>query len=154
MSTIGFSPGGIPETVLAPEPQEVLDGLERAIELGGDERRAAVAAVVADHPQSLFAWALLGDCGRDPIEAYAAYRVGYHRGLDALRKSGWRGSGYVRSIHTTNQGFLHALAGLGRAADRIGETDEADRCAVFLQQLDPDFDPSVLILTVAQPVLD
>ena len=75
--------------------------------------------------------------GRDEIERYAAYRVGYHRGLDALRANGWRGSGYVRWSEPTNRGFLRSLAGLGEVAAAIGETDEAERCAQFLLQLDP-----------------
>jgi hypothetical protein len=68
---------------------------------------------------------------------YAFFRVGYHRGLDALRGAGWRGSGYVRGEHPTNQGFLRCLDGLRRSAAEIGETEEADRCAQFLGQLDP-----------------
>ena len=122
---------GLPETVLPPEPPEVLEQLD------GD--REAVAAAVARHPRSLTGWATLGDLARDPIEAYAYYRVGYHRGLDALRANGWRGSGYVRWRHESNQGFLRALAGLGRTAAAIGEQDEADRCRDFLHQLDPEW---------------
>src|SRR5439155_1547527 len=64
-------------------------------------------------------------------------RVGYHRGLDALRQAGWRGSGYVRASHPENIGFLRALDGLRRQAGRIGEADEEARCAEFLHQLDP-----------------
>lgn len=82
-------------------------------------------------------WAALGDLGRDPIERYAAYRVGYHRGLDALRANGWRGSGYVRWTEATNYGFLSALRGLAQMAELIGEHDEAERCNTFLLQLDP-----------------
>jgi hypothetical protein len=96
-----------------------------------------VAQVVARWPRSLEAWAALGDLGRDDIERYAAYRVGYHRGLDTLRQSGWRGSGYVRWRHETNRGFLRALQGLQQMAVAIGEKDEADRCRQFLAQLDP-----------------
>ncbi|HEX4978502.1 MAG TPA: DUF3151 family protein, partial [Acidimicrobiales bacterium] len=77
---------------------------------------------------------------RDTIESYACYRVGYHRGLDALRANGWRGSGYVRWRHETNRGFLRALDGLRRTAEEIGESDEAERCDDFLHQLDPDWD--------------
>jgi hypothetical protein len=77
---------------------------------------------------------------RDDVEAYADFRVGYHRGLDRLRQSGWRGSGYVRWSHETNRGFLRALDGLGRSAAAIGEADEAARCAEFLLQLDPGWD--------------
>ena len=76
--------------------------------------------------------------GRDDVEAYAYYRVGYHRGLDRLRQSGWRGSGYVRWKHEKNRGFLRALDGLARAAEAIGETDEADRCVEFCTNSDPE----------------
>ena len=89
-------------------------------------------------------WARLGDAGRDVIERYAAYRVGYHRGLDTLRANGWRGSGYVRWEHPGNRGFLRALAGLQRTAAEIGEDDEAERCAQFLRQLDPAWPPPEL----------
>lgn len=123
---------GLPETVLPAEPDEVLDALTAA----GDDRDA-VSRVVAANPRSLFAWARLGELGRDQIEAYAAFRIGYHRGLDALRANGWRGSGYVRWQHETNRGFLRALQGLQRQAAAIGEDDEAERCALFLAQLDP-----------------
>lgn len=139
MSHVNLTRSGPPETVLAPEPAPVMAGLQAAEEAG--EPRAALAGIVADHPRSLFGWAALGDHGRDPIEAYAAYRVGYHRGLDALRAGGWRGSGFVRWTHETNRGFLRALQGLAATAAAIGETDEAERCELFLRQLDPDWPP-------------
>jgi len=123
---------GLPETVLPPEPADVLAALDAA----GDDRDR-VAVVAAANPRSLFAWARLGELGRDDVERYACFRVGYHRGLDALRANGWRGSGYVRWAHESNRGFLRALDGLGRTAAAIGETDEAERCAQFLLQLDP-----------------
>ena len=123
---------GLPETILPPEATEITDALARA---GSD--RDAVATIVAAHPRSLLAWATLGELGRDDVERYACFRVGYHRGLDSLRANGWRGSGYVRWRHETNQGFLRALLGLQRQAEAIGEKDEADRCAQFLTQLDP-----------------
>jgi len=102
----------------------------------------AVAAVVAASPRFLAGWAALGDLGRDTMERYAAYRVGYHRGLDTLRASGWRGSGYVRWAAATNHGFLRSLEGLGKMAALIGETDEAERCSTFLLQLDPTGRPN------------
>jgi hypothetical protein len=98
--------------------------------------------VVAAHPRFLDAWARLGDAGRDPVESYAAYRVGYHRGLDRLRQSGWRGAGFVRWQHEPNRGFLRALDGLRRMAGVLGEHDEEERCETFLRQLDPDWPPA------------
>jgi hypothetical protein len=135
--SVNLSASGPPETVLDAEPADALDRLAAAGSLDGPARREAVAAVVADHPRCLHAWAALGDVARDEVEAYAAYRVGYHRGLDRLRANGWRGNGYVRWRHPENQGFLRSLDGLRRAAAAIGEDDEAQRCAQFLDQLDP-----------------
>ncbi len=133
---VSLTPSGPPETVLDPEPADAVAGLAAA----GDDRDA-VAAVVARHPRFLDGWARLGALARDDIEAYAAYRVGYHRGLDRLRANGWRGSGYVRWEHETNRGFLRSLAGLAATAGAIGETDEHERCELFLRQLDPNWPP-------------
>jgi Protein of unknown function (DUF3151) len=137
--SIGLSPQGPPETVLAPEPAEALAALDDALAAAPERRRDAVAAVVARWPRFLDGWARLGELGRDDVESYAYFRVGYHRGLDRLRQSGWRGSGYVRGRHPTNQGFLRALDGLRATAGAIGERDEEQRCAEFLGQLDPDW---------------
>jgi hypothetical protein len=123
---------GLPETVLPPQPSEALAALDAAV---GD--RDAVSAVAARWPTFLDAWARLSELARDDVEAYADARVGYHRGLDALRAAGWRGSGYVRWREPSNQGFLRALDQLRRSAAAIGETAEEERCALFLQQLDP-----------------
>jgi hypothetical protein len=131
---------GLPETVLAPEPPEAVEALRAALAERVDGRRDAVADVVARWPRFLDAWARLGQLARDDVEAYACFRVGYHRGLDRLRQSGWRGSGYVRWRHETNRGFLRALDGLREAAAAIGEVDEEQRCAEFLRQLDPEWD--------------
>jgi hypothetical protein len=137
---VHLSTSGVPETVLDAEPADALAALEAALGEPEERRRDAVAAVAARWPRFLDAWARLGDLARDDVEAYAAYRVGYHRGLDRLRQNGWRGSGYVRWRHPENQGFLRSLAGLRRAAGAIGERDEEERCALFLAQLDPDPD--------------
>ena len=141
---VNLSTSGPPETVLDEEPVEALTALAAALTEPTERRREAVAAVVARWPRFIDAWARLGDLGRDDVEAYAAYRVGYHRGLDRLRANGWRGSGYVRWDHETNRGFLRALHGLQVAAGRIGETDEEERCAQFLRQLDPAWPPAEL----------
>ena len=131
---------GLPETVLDAEPADAQEALSTALAEPDGDRRDAVSAVVARWPRFLDAWARLGEFARDDVEAYACYRVGYHRGLDRLRQNGWRGSGYVRWRHPENQGFLRALDGLRRAAGAIGEVDEERRCAEFLHQLDPERD--------------
>ncbi len=91
---------------------------------------------VRAHPESSLAWAQLAEQaladGRD-VEAYAFARTGYHRGLDALRRNGWRGHGPIPWEHEPNRGFLRALATLAEASDRIGDVDEANRCREFLR---------------------
>lgn len=143
---VHLTPSGPPETVLDPEPADLQEALAAALRLPPEAQRAAVADVVASAPRYLDAWARLGERGRDPVERYAAFRVGYHRGLDRLRGSGWRGSGYVRWVHEPNRGFLRALDGLRAAAAEIGEDDEAERCDLFLRQLDPAWSGSDLVL--------
>lgn len=138
---IGLHRGGPPETILDDEPLAVHRSLDAAADLDPGPRREALHAVAAGHPRSLLAWSALGDDTDDTVEAYAYYRVGYHRGLDELRRSGWRGSGYVRWSNPSNRGFLRALHGLSRCAASIGEHDEAQRCELFLRQLDPSWPP-------------
>jgi hypothetical protein len=96
--------------------------------------------VATKNPTSSAAWAALAEeaLGRGFwIEGYAYARTGYHRGLDALRKAGWRGTGPVPWSHGPNQGFLRALHALAVAAAAIEETDEANRCTKFLDDCDP-----------------
>ena len=116
---------GVPETRLPVDP-----AAER-LAAGDDPRRVAAA-----YPSSSLVWAALSEQaladGR-PVEAYAYARTGYHRGLDALRKAGWRGQGPVPWSHEPNRGFLRALAALNRAARSIGEGEEAQRTATFLR---------------------
>jgi hypothetical protein len=122
--------GGPPPTLLPDEaaPRELLEGGVPAKE------------VAAQHPTSSAAWAVLADdafARGEVIESYAYARVGYHRGLDALRRNGWKGFGPVPWDHAPNQGFLRALHALGRAAGAIGEDDEAQRIRQFLDDSDP-----------------
>jgi hypothetical protein len=131
---------GLPETTLDPEPADAREALAAALAAPEEVRRDAVAQVATRWPGYLDAWARLGALARDDAEAYACYRVGYHRGLDQLRQSGWRGQGYVRWRHAPNRGFLRSLAGLARVAGAIGEDDEARRCLTFIAQLDPGWD--------------
>jgi hypothetical protein len=87
------------------------------------------------------AWAALAGAelaGGDPVVGYAFARTGYHRGLDQLRRAGWRGHGPVPWRHEPNQGVLRAVAALARAAAAIGEHDEAERCRTLLADCDPD----------------
>jgi hypothetical protein len=104
-------------------------------------RGADPVAVAADHPESSAAWATLAEAalaaGR-PVEAYAYARTGYHRGLDALRRAGWKGNGLIPWSHVPNRGFLRSLHALARAAELIGEEAEASRCAQFLADSDPE----------------
>jgi len=93
---------------------------------------------VAANPRYLDGWAWLGALGRDSLESYMAFRIGYHRGLDTLRAYGWKGSGYVRWDHVPNRGFLRCVEGLANSAEKISEHDEATRCRQFLMQLDPN----------------
>jgi hypothetical protein len=122
---------GPPPTLLPDEsgPREAL--------AGGEDP----AAVAARYPTSSAAWAALADRAYDAgavIESYAYARVGYHRGLDALRRNGWKGHGPVPWSHEPNRGFLRCLHALGRAAAAIGEADEAQRCRAFLDDSDPE----------------
>ena len=116
---------GVPPTHLPDDPAS-----------GQIEEGVAPDIVAAAHPTSSLAWAVLAeDALADDryVEAYAYARTGYHRGLDALRRSGWRGQGPVPWEHAPNRGFLRALAALSRAAGAIGEEDERHRCAEFLR---------------------
>lgn len=141
---VNLSASGPPETVLELEPLAARQALAETLNLTGLQRHMAVSGLVARWPDFLEGWAQLGEAARDLVEAYACFRVGYHRGLDRLRQSGWRGSGLVRWKHPGNQGFLHCLEGLRRTAEMIGEKEEAERCAVLLRQLDPDWNPANL----------
>jgi hypothetical protein len=122
--------GGPPPTLLPDEAEP-----RAALDSGADP-----AEVAAAHPTFSAAWAALADAAYERgavIESYAYARTGYHRGLDALRRNGWKGHGPVPWEHAPNRGFLRCLHALGRAAAAIGETDEAQRCEQFLDDSDP-----------------
>ncbi len=135
----------MPDLPMADRPEVVLPDpdpdLQRALDEAED--RDAVAAVVTRDPTFVAAWARLSEHARDDVERYACARVGYHRGLDALRRNGWGGNGYVRWQHPTNRGFLTCLVRLRDAAAAIGETDEVERIQQFLRDLDPDWDDAL-----------
>jgi len=110
------------------------------------EADAAVAAgeapekIAARFPAYSAAWASLAErayAQGDPVTAYAYARTGYHRGLDQLRRAGWKGHGPVPWEHEPNRGFLRALAMLAKAARSIGETAEWERCSEFLRDSSP-----------------
>ncbi|WP_345215681.1 DUF3151 domain-containing protein [Georgenia halophila] len=125
--------------LLEPEPTLLpaeLDSPARtALDDGEDPR-----AVAARNPATSLAWARLArealDAG-DAVAAYAFARTGYHRGLDALRKAGWRGAGPVPASHVPNQGFLLSVHALAEAAAAIGEEEEHARCLALLDDSDP-----------------
>lgn len=98
------------------------------------------AKVAAAHPTNSEAWAALAQRALregDNVTAYAYARAGYHRGLDQLRRAGWKGHGPVPWSHQPNRGFLRSLHALSLAAAAIGEADEAARCAQFVRDCDP-----------------
>lgn len=120
-----------------PPPTELPDNSEArtALENGVDPFEVA-----ARHPDYPAAWAELADrafAGGSVIDSYAFARTGYHRGLDQLRRAGWKGHGPIPWEHEANRGFLRALHALGRAAAAIGEDEEAERCKTFLRDSSP-----------------
>src|SRR4051812_43347973 len=128
------------------EPQNLLGGPAPTELPDIDEARQSLEAgvdpfeVTARFPAYPAAWAELADraFGKgDVIESYAYARTGYHRGLDQLRRAGWKGHGPIPWEHAPNRGFLRALHALARAAAAIGEDDEAERCRTFLRDSSP-----------------
>ena len=118
--------GEPPETRLPEDPAAA------QIDSGADAHDVA-----RQHPESSLVWALLAESalagGRD-VEAYAYARTGYHRGLDALRRNGWKGHGPIPWEHQPNRGFLRALYALALASAEIGDGEEAARCTSFLHE--------------------
>lgn len=125
------------ETVLPPPDPGAAAATASAMDGPVEERRAALSRIAERWPRHLDAWAGLAEVATVEADRYAFARVGYHRGLDALRAAGWRGSSYVRWAREENRGFLRSLEALRAAAESIGESDEAERCRQFEYQLDP-----------------
>jgi hypothetical protein len=126
--------GETPPTLLPGDPSA-----EAGLAQGRDP-----AEVAAEHPRASAAWAALAERALDSggglaatVEGYAYARTGYHRGLDALRRNGWKGHGPVPWSHEPNRGFLRCVTLLARAAESIGETDEHERCTALLKDCDP-----------------
>jgi len=144
--------GAGPAATRLPEDAEAAGALEAAADAtsaGATDATGAGATGVGDaeikgvagrFPAYSAAWAALAERAYDrgdPVTAYAYARTGYHRGLDQLRRAGWRGTGPVPWEHAPNRGFLRSLHMLGKAAEAIGEHDEAVRCAEFLSDSSP-----------------
>ena len=124
--------------LLGPDPTRLPDRAEpqKALDDG-----TSPTEVVTRWPDFSEAWAALAEsalAADEPVMAYAYARTGYHRGLDQLRRSGWKGHGPIPWDHRPNQGFLRALAALAKAAKAIGETEEYERCSQFLADSDPE----------------
>ncbi|TQM29973.1 uncharacterized protein DUF3151 [Nocardia bhagyanarayanae] len=131
-----------PQPVLLPENSEAEDALLD---------NADPVQVAAAHPAASIAWAHLAEAAlerggaatadevvnHDIVAAYAFARTGYHRGLDLLRRNGWKGFGPVPWSHEPNRGFLRSVGALARAAKAIGETEEYARCLDLLEDCDP-----------------
>ena len=124
--------------LLGPDPILLPGDIDAEAELLAGESQAIVAAA---HTSASVAWATLAEDALEDdkaVTAYAYARTGYHRGLDQLRRNGWKGFGPVPYAHEPNRGFLRCVASLARAADTIGETDEFQRCLDLLDDCDPE----------------
>lgn len=140
---------GPPPVLLPVDPAAAeLDAIPTVGDQNSDDAdAAAVEEVVRRHPTSSLGWALLAEQALergDDVAAYAYARVGYHRGLDLLRRNGWRGGGPVPWSHEPNRGFLRALAALGHSAAAIDETEEVARVRAFLLDADPSVPAGLL----------
>jgi len=123
--------------LLGPDPVLLPGDTEAEGELEAGEKAAIVAAA---HPSASVAWATLAEQALAEDQAVAAYayaRTGYHRGLDQLRRNGWKGFGPVPYAHEPNRGFLRCVGALARAAQEIGEIPEYARCLDLLDDCDP-----------------
>lgn len=124
--------------LLGPEPTRLPERAEPQTAIDGGMDATAVATSWPDFSE---AWAALAEealRAGEPVAAYAYARTGYHRGLDQLRRAGWKGHGPIPWTHRPNQGFLRSLAALAGAAQAINDTEEYERCTQFLTDSDPN----------------
>jgi hypothetical protein len=129
--------------LLGPDPVLLPGDSDAEAQLLANENPSAVAAA---HPSASVAWAALAEVAlaeNRAVTAYAYARTGYHRGLDQLRRHGWKGFGPVPYAHEPNRGFLRCVAALAKAADTIGETEECLRCLDLLDDCDPAARPAL-----------
>ena len=99
---------------------------------GAEPDAAGLKAVAARFPTYSAAWASLADlalAADDPVTAYAYARTGYHRGLDQLRRSGWRGHGPVPWSHKPNRGFLRCVHALRSGPARRSRSGRSCACS-------------------------
>ncbi|ORV51563.1 hypothetical protein AWC02_00325 [Mycolicibacter engbaekii] len=123
--------------LLRPDPTLLPGDPDAEAALRGNQNPEVVAAA---YPAASVAWAVLAEAALaedKAVTAYAYARTGYHRGLDQLRRNGWKGYGPVPYSHEPNRGFLRCVAALARAATSIGEADEQARCLALLDDCDP-----------------
>jgi hypothetical protein len=122
-----------------PGPSPTLLPIDPAVAELANAGRERFLDIVRANPASSLCWALLAEGSlrigtpEGDLGAYAYARTGYHRGLDALRRAGWRGTGPIPWEHVPNRGFLRSLYALAQAAERIDDTVEQERCIQFLR---------------------
>lgn len=129
--------------LLGPPPVRLpVDSAEAELTAGNSPE-----SVARRHPTSSLVWAELAEAALDrgdDVAGYAFARVGYHRGLDQLRRNGWKGAGPVPWAHEPNRGFLRALSALGQAAALFEEHEEVSRITAFLLDADPTIPADML----------
>ncbi|MBF4554255.1 DUF3151 domain-containing protein [Corynebacterium suicordis] len=127
-------------------PDELITAANAEVAGAGIE---ALEALALNDPKDSGVWAALAnrhlDDG-DAVTGYACARTGYHRGLDALRANGWRGTGPVPWDHEPNRGVLRAIGALVSAARAVKEEDEEIRCLNLLHDCDPAAAPAMRLL--------
>src|SRR5690625_4377599 len=130
----------IGKNLLGPEPTYLPEDHSDMQARKAEDEGVGLEDLARRYPDASYVWAVLAEAALadgDDVAAYAFARTGYHRGLDALRKAGWRGQGPIPASHAPNRGFLRALAMLGETSRRLGDEAEVDRVQAFLREADP-----------------